>query len=107
DLGTSLPGEQQTVTGPRLARFELVLLRELGYSPVLEACAVCQQPVSGQGLSFSPAAGGVLCVSCQARSRHSRPLAAETWEALRALKESGGAWQPAWSPAGRKGMRQL
>src|ERR1700687_6070292 len=30
-------------TGPRLARFELVLLRELGYSPKLDACAVCSE----------------------------------------------------------------
>src|SRR5437868_13600241 len=30
-LGTSLLGQQQSVTGLRLARFELVLLRELGY----------------------------------------------------------------------------
>jgi len=107
NLGTSVSGEQRSVTGPRLARFELVLLRELGYSPVLEACAICQQTVSGQGLAFSPAAGGVLCTSCQARSRDSRPLAPETWEALRALKESGEAWQHAWSPAARKGVRQL
>src|SRR5215831_6764688 len=39
-LGTCLPGQQQPVTDLRLARFELVLLRELGYSPVLETCAV-------------------------------------------------------------------
>ena len=45
-VGSRLPGEQPTATGLRLARFELVLLRELGYSPVLEACAVCQKPVS-------------------------------------------------------------
>lgn len=107
DLGTSLPGEQQSVTGPRLARFELVLLRELGYSPVLDVCVICQSPVNGHGLSFSPAAGGVVCPDCQGRSRDSKPLASQTWEALRALKESGEAWQQAWSPAARKGVRQL
>ncbi len=107
DLGTSQPGEQQSVTGPRLARFELVLLRELGYSPVLDVCAICQSPVNGHGLSFSPAAGGVVCPDCQARSRDSKPLTSQTWEALRALKDSGEAWQQAWSPAARKGVRQL
>src|SRR5579871_6449916 len=107
DLGTSLPGEQQSVTGPRLARFELVLLRELGYSPVLDVCVICQSPVNGHGLSFSPAAGEVVCPDCQGRSRDSKPLASQTWEALRALKESGEAWQQAWSPAARKGVRQL
>lgn len=107
NLGATVPGEQQTVTGPRLARFELVLLRELGYSPVLEVCAVCQRPVGSDGLWFSSAAGGVVCPNCQARARDSRPLTPTTWEALRALKESGEAWQQAWSPAARKGVRRL
>src|SRR5947208_6971385 len=34
-------GAPGVATGPRLARFELVLLRELGYSPALHACAGC------------------------------------------------------------------
>src|SRR5436309_3988874 len=36
-------GTPEVPTGPRLARFELVLLQELGYSPVLDACAACGQ----------------------------------------------------------------
>jgi DNA repair protein RecO (recombination protein O) len=107
DLGAKLPNEQLSVTGPRLARFELVLLRELGYSPVLEACALCRAPVNEQSLSFSPAAGGVLCPRCQVTSRDKEPLTPETWRALRALTESGEAWQHMWSPAARKGMRHL
>ena len=122
-LGTSLSGQQQPVTGLRLARFELVLLRELGYSPVLEACAVCgtdlesvlrQTPVGGMtgesvpgGLSFSPAAGGMVCPTCQGRYRDRRSLAPEAWEALRALQESGEAWKRAWSSAARKQLRQV
>jgi len=42
-----------------------VLLRELGYSPTLEACAVCGRPLGGAGLPFSAAAGGVLCPACR------------------------------------------
>src|SRR5215467_14493670 len=34
-------GTPETATGPRLARFEMVLLHELGYRPVLDACATC------------------------------------------------------------------
>src|SRR5437660_4698575 len=53
-LGT--PG---VATGPRVARFEVVLLQELGYSPVLEACAVCGKPEgipgAGPSVAFSPA----------------------------------------------------
>src|SRR5205807_10296988 len=48
-LGT--PG---TVTALRMARFELVLLRELGYAPVLHECVACSTKLTGQGLSFSP-----------------------------------------------------
>src|SRR5438132_5601426 len=42
--------------GPRLARFELVLLRELGYMPALTSCAVCGQelqPGAAQAVSGS------------------------------------------------------
>jgi DNA repair protein RecO (recombination protein O) len=34
-------GQPDIPSGPRLARFELVLLRELGYTPALLSCAVC------------------------------------------------------------------
>ena len=93
--------------GLRLARFELVLLRELGYSPSLEVCAACQTAVNGQNLAFSAAAGGVLCRACQVGRRERRPLPAEVWQALRALSASGEAWQHAWSPAVRADIRQL
>src|SRR5262249_20752394 len=82
-LGT--PG---TVTGLRLARFELVMLRELGYSPSLDTCVGCGQVPAEAGLAFSPAAGGVLCRGCQAQQRIRRPLSAEAWRALRTLNES-------------------
>ena len=105
-LGT--PG---VATGPRLARFELVLLQELGYSPVLEACAVCGKPDgipgAGPGLAFSAAAGGVLCAACQPRQRDRRPLSLAAWQALRALGESGEAWRREWGPAVRAELRQV
>ena len=64
-------------TGVRLARFELVLLRELGYSPALAACAGCGEPIAGQTPAFSPAAGGILCSACQARHRDAQALSPE------------------------------
>src|SRR5947209_13077006 len=63
--------------GPRVGRFELVLLRELGYSPVLGACAACGGPAEGPGLGFCPAAGGVVCPACRQRHRGSLPLSAQ------------------------------
>src|ERR1700752_5074481 len=42
----SLGAEGAPATGLRLARFELVLLRELGYSPTLDRCAVCSRDLA-------------------------------------------------------------
>jgi DNA repair protein RecO (recombination protein O) len=88
DLGTA-----DVAPGPRLARFELVLLRELGYSPSLTVCAACAAPLAGVGLAFSAAGGGVLCPKCQPGQRERRPLSPEGWQALRGLGEPGDAWR--------------
>jgi DNA repair protein RecO (recombination protein O) len=105
-LGT-VPG----AVGPRLARFELVLLRELGYSPTLAACAVCATPLevpgAGRRLAFSPSAGGVLCPACQAGQRDRGPLSPEGWQALQTLSETGEAWRREWSPAVRAEIRMI
>src|SRR5207253_5338100 len=121
DLGASKenPGNSgkpdfTVAVGPRLARFELVLLRELGYSPALDVCAVCESPVKSPHLAFSAAAGGVLCPVCAKQNpdargtrRDRRPLSPGAWEALRALGDSREAWQRAWSPAVRTEVRQV
>jgi DNA repair protein RecO (recombination protein O) len=107
DLGTNPPPARPIPIPPRLARFEMVLWRELGYSPALECCAVCETPVGHASLTFSAAAGGVLCPTCQAGQRDRRPLARETWQMLRALGEAEEAWRQPWSPAARAEARQV
>jgi DNA repair protein RecO (recombination protein O) len=102
ELGTPVPG-----TGPRLARFELVLLRELGYSPVLHGCAVCGADLDGQAAAFSPQAGGVVCGDCQASQRDRRPLSIEGRAALERLSQPGDAWRGPWDPAARAEVRQV
>jgi DNA repair protein RecO (recombination protein O) len=105
-LGT-IPGR----TGPRLARFELVLLRELGYHPRLKHCAACGRPVesppAGRRLVFSSAAGGIVCPACQPGQRERRPISPDAWLALQALSESGEAWRREWPAAVRAEVRQL
>lgn len=106
-LGTGPEATRGATTGLRLARFELVLLGELGYSPTWEACAACGTAVAGSGLAFSAAAGGMLCPACQTSHRDRRPVRLETWQLLRALSESGEAWQSDWNPAARAEIRQV
>jgi DNA repair protein RecO (recombination protein O) len=93
--------------GPRVARFEMVLLRELGYSPVLEACALCAGALAGQRLAFSAAAGGMLCPRCQTGRRERRPLSADAWQALRAFAGPGDVWRRPHGAGVREEVRQV
>jgi DNA repair protein RecO (recombination protein O) len=68
--------------------FELVWLKELGYSPRLDACATCGAEVFPDGAIravYSPAAGGVLCPGCGPASPDRRWLSREGLNALRDL----------------------
>jgi DNA repair protein RecO (recombination protein O) len=107
ELGTRGGGDEGPATGVRLARFELIMLRELGYGPVLEYCAACGQRRLGQKLAFSPSAGGVLCSSCQPSHRDRRALSLKAWEALRELGQATDAWKKPWSPAVRAEIRRV
>ncbi|HEY2786252.1 MAG TPA: DNA repair protein RecO [Fimbriiglobus sp.] len=73
----------------RVSRFELAWLKELGYSPRLDACAVCgaeEQLADSDGrVVYGPTAGGVLCPRCRLGARDRRPLSAAGFTGLRAL----------------------
>lgn len=94
-------------TGMRLARFETVLLQELGYSPSLEACAVCGGGLDENNLVFSAASGGILCRACAAAKNERRKLSAEAWQALCELGKSKEAWRHPWSKGARAEIRQI
>ena len=100
-------GQPGVVTGACLAHFELVLLRELGYCPALDFCADCGAALSGKGLAFSAAGGGVLCAACQPRHREKRPLLETTWRALDRLQSSGESWREVQDPHLCSEVRQL
>jgi DNA repair protein RecO (recombination protein O) len=98
-------GGADAPVGPRLARFELVLLRQLGYGPVLDRCAACRTEVDGRDLVFSAAGGGVLCRACRERERDLRDVSPGAWQALREL--TGESWREVDDPAARAEVRQL
>jgi DNA repair protein RecO (recombination protein O) len=91
--------------GLRVMRFEMVLFRELGYSPTLQTCAVCGSDVAPPELAFSAAAGGVVCKTCQPRQRERRALSPGAWQLLQALAEPGEDWNHGWDAAVRGEVR--
>lgn len=99
-------GDPDHLNGPRLARFEMALLRELGYGPSLGGCAVCAEALD-RAEAFSPAAGGVLCVSCLPGQPDRRPITAACWRALRELDAPGDAWRSLTDPEVRAEVRQV
>ena len=70
-----------------VTRFELVWLKELGYSPRLDVCTGCGKAVPGgvPRVWFSPAAGGVVCTPCSPSQPDRRPLSGDAVRALAAL----------------------
>ena len=83
--GSSLPAA--------VSAFELVWLRELGYSPRLDACATCGRERLNRNAKafFSPMAGGVLCPECGPAVADRRMVSGEALETLRTLNEGVGA----------------
>ena len=99
-------GTGEVPTGLRLLRFEMVLLRELGYAPILDVCASCRKPLPvAAEMTFSSAAGGMVCGQCRVSPRGKLTLSRAGWEALRQLGEAD-AWRQI-APARRGELRQL
>ena len=67
-----------------VSTFELVWLRELGYSPRLDACATCGVEVPGGG-AVSPSAGGIVCAGCGPAAGDRRWLTPECLAVMRDL----------------------
>jgi len=81
--------------GRRVMRFEVRLLAELGYRPVVDGCAGCGTADLGDARVFSVAAGGLLCDGCRPAYRDRQALSAAGLSLLRALADAGDAWQTA------------
>ena len=68
--------------------FEMGLLDELGYRPLLDSCAVCGKRLEPVTNSWSPAAGGVVCPSCSDAVPSMAPLSLNGLKVLRLLQGS-------------------
>jgi DNA repair protein RecO (recombination protein O) len=90
-----------------VVEFEMAWLRELGYSPRLDSCAVCGQGVPGSRLAFAARSGGVLCPACVLGQRDRRPLSEAAWSVLARLARGEKNEAGAWPPAVRNEVRQL
>lgn len=81
----------------RLMRFEMALLRELGFMPSLDQCVQCGETPHLTGhqdrISFGLSTGGVLCTGCRQGQPHVATLSGRTLELLRRLSQPGQEWR--------------
>lgn len=99
-------GDPETATPLRLLRFEMVLLRELGYAPQRDPCAVCREALKPAAeMVFSASAGGFVCGNCRSGRRGLFSVSSSAWQAL-TLLDAAQAWRQI-GPAPRKELRGL
>ena len=93
----------------RVARFELAMIQELGYSPVLDVCAACTRSLADDepGLAFAATVGGILCRGCQPAHRDRLAISGGAVRLLRELTRPGAAWQTACPPSLRGELRRI
>jgi DNA repair protein RecO (recombination protein O) len=107
--GLGTPGR---ASADAVAAFEIVWLKELGYSPRLDVCTGCGRavPPGVTRVYFSPAAGGVVCSACGPTAADRRPLSGVGLAALRELAAGAEAEHPRPPPelgSVRGELRQL
>ncbi|MFM7109505.1 MAG: DNA repair protein RecO [Planctomycetota bacterium] len=74
-----------------VARFESVLLWELGYRPELERCVGCTRKALAGPLAFGFGHGGILCPVCRRDQRGWRELSDKAWKAaLELTRQAAG-----------------
>lgn len=76
-------GQQLVVRG-----FELALLGATGFRPEWRRCAACGGEVAPGGVSWSPLAGGLLCVRCRASHPEAEPIAPAVVKVLRLFQDA-------------------
>jgi DNA repair protein RecO (recombination protein O) len=106
-------GNERADVPAAVSAFEVVWLRELGYSPRLDVCATCGAEVLPTGTiraAFTPSAGGVVCPACGPSAGDRRWISAAGLDTLRnlaAAAEGGTGVAPAVPVAVRGELRQV
>ena len=84
------------------------LVAELGFAPVLDACASCSTPLEPDAtVQFSHRAGGALCAKCAAGVPGARPVPADARAAIAAWLDGRDAIGVVDQPAVRAHLRLL
>lgn len=65
--------------------FDLRLMRELGYEPVLDRCLRCGRPLGTAKAGFSPSSGGMVCRDCGYLPNDAVPISDAALDAMRRL----------------------
>jgi DNA repair protein RecO (recombination protein O) len=68
--------------------FELHLMAEMGYAPVLEECARCGAPATVSSTTFSNLQGGILCREHRHSTRDAELITGDAIELLLALRDA-------------------
>lgn len=85
------PGLDAGSARAAVARFESVLLWELGYRPELERCVGCTRKAVKGPLAFGFGQGGILCPVCRQGQRGWRELSDGAWRtAVELTRQAAG-----------------
>ena len=71
--------------------FEMRILDNTGYRPLLFECASCKKEIKAEDQFFSAGQGGVLCPNCGARTADSRMISMDALRYLRHFQRSSYA----------------
>lgn len=87
DVLNTLNNPQQSYNPLLFRYYEMVLLIELGYKPVLDKCVMCRTPSDKESI-ISISEGGIICKNCFKQSRSNIAISGETLAILRLLSNS-------------------
>ena len=68
--------------------FELRVLDETGYAPMLDACVQCRREIDAERAAISAAAGGSVCADCRRSVQDAVAVGAKPFKLLRLFQQT-------------------